>query len=60
MIYSLKNVNDFSEGAIKASRTQISLGLVAMASAASFGCLAPILGPVAGTLITDGVYELAF
>lgn len=31
-----------------------------MASAASFIYLAPILGPVAGTLITDGVYELAF
>lgn len=58
--YSLKNVYDVSPETIIGVQAQIATGLVALGVAIAFPWFAPILGPAAGTLISEGLCDLAF
>ncbi len=59
MVYALKSVHDVSETTIRGSQIQIGLGIAAIAAGIAFPPLAPILGPAGGTLISEGICDIA-
>lgn len=58
-IYALRTVYDVPEHIIVSAQAQISSGLTALAIGLAFPPSLPAMGPIAGTLISEGICDIA-